>query len=84
MNYNRGDIVHMEGYEQRKYIFLGEIFQKDPLSYDRELEDDVREVMGNEIELGMYIELPVHVKIDDRGEYTANIVFGDIEKFETD
>lgn len=82
MNYKRGDIVHIKSFEHEKYIFLGGIRQEDPLLIDNELEEDVREIMGKDADLGMYIELPVRVRIDGRSEYTADIVFGDIEKFE--
>lgn len=84
MNYKRGDIVHIKNFKYERYIFLGDIQQEDPLLIDNGLEEDVREVMDKDVKIGMYIQLPVRVRIDERSEYVSDIVFGDIEKFEID
>lgn len=77
MNYGIGDVVVRKGVKYEKYIFLGTT--KDE---SIRIVEQVRKVVGDNIEIGMYITKPVRVKTDSDGEYVTEIVFSDIELFE--
>lgn len=79
MNYKIGDIVHKKGaYPFPKiYIFLGTTLDKDLKTVRI-----IKETMGDEVEIGMFISKPVVVRTNDDNNYYTEILLYDVELFE--